>query len=92
MVNALEMTMLICFGLSWPISIVKSFRARTAKGTSILFHCFIFIGYIAGIVSKIISDNVNYVLAFYILNACMVFVNIILYFRNKNIDRSKEQV
>ncbi len=86
MSTVLETVMLVCFGISWPISIVKSYRARTAKGTSVLFHCFIFIGYLAGIAAKIISGNVNYVMAFYILNATMVFVNILLYFRNRKID------
>ena len=86
--TVLETVMLVCFGISWPISIIKSFRARTAKGTSVFFHCFVFIGYLSGIAAKIISGNVNYVLAFYIINATMVFINVLLYFRNRRLDRA----
>jgi len=86
--TALETVMLVCFGMSWPLSIIKSYRARTAKGTSVLFHIFILIGYISGITAKILSDKINYVLAFYIINAVMVFINILLYIRNKKLDRA----
>ena len=47
-----EMTMVILFGISWPINIVKAYKAKTAKGTSILFLACIFIGYLCGILSK----------------------------------------
>ena len=89
--TVLETVMLVCFGISWPLSIVKSFRARTAKGTRVFIHCFVFVGYLAGIAAKIISGNVNYVMAFYILNATMVFVNILLYCRNKKLDRAESR-
>lgn len=82
-----EAIMVICFGISWPTSIVKSYRSRTAKGKSILFLSMIFIGYIAGIVSKLTSGKpLTYVFFFYVLNLIMVFTDIILYFRNKSID------
>ena len=34
MPELLEIIMLICFGASWPISVAKSYKARTAKGKS----------------------------------------------------------
>ena len=49
MTDLLEAVMIICFGISWPLNIVKAWKARTAKGTSVLFYLFIFMGYIAGI-------------------------------------------
>lgn len=52
-----EMFMVILFGVSWPTSIIKSWKARTAKGKSILFLYFIAAGYVCGIISKLISKT-----------------------------------
>ena len=30
-----EIAMLLCFGFSWPLSAIKSYRARTTKGKSL---------------------------------------------------------
>ena len=81
-----EAAMVICFGISWPISIYKSYTSRTAKGKSLPFLVFIFTGYIFGIASKFIDGNITYVLFFYVLNAIMVFIDLILYFRNRRLD------
>lgn len=53
--NLLEALMILCFGLSWPISIRKSWISRTAKGKSLFFEIFIWIGYVFGIVNKFIQ-------------------------------------
>ncbi len=82
-----EILMLICFGASWPINAVKSYKARTTKGKSIVFLFAIFIGYIFGILAKLLSTYKWYVMFFYILNIMMVSVDILLYFRNRKIDR-----
>jgi hypothetical protein len=82
-----EALMVICFGISWPVSIWKSFKARTAKGKSIIFMCFIVIGYAFGIVSKLASGNITYVFVFYVLNFVMVSIDIALYFRNSAMDK-----
>lgn len=86
MAEFFEMMMLICFGLSWPLSVVKSYRSRTAKGKSVFFQIAILVGYVCGMLSKIAGDNINYVLALYILNFLMVSVDLCLYFRNKKLD------
>ena len=54
-----EALMVICFGLSWPMSILKSYQSRTAKGKSIFFIVLIECGYAFGIISKLISGNIN---------------------------------
>ena len=90
MAEILEAIMVICFGVSWPMNIVKSLRAKTAKGKSILFLIFIIVGYIAGIAGKIISGNITYVFAFYILNLCMVSVDFALYFVNRHRDALRD--
>ena len=90
MANLLESIMLLCFGLSWPISVVKNLKAKTAKSTSLSFILLIIFGYIAGITAKFYSHNINYVLAVYIFNIVMVSANLIVYFINKRYDRQAE--
>ena len=87
MPQILETVMMVCFGLSWPVSILRSWRARTARGKSLLFLCGIAVGYTAGIIAKFATSQVNYVLAFYVLNLLMVCADIALYFRNRKLDR-----
>ena len=90
MKEILEICMVLLFGAAWPASIVKSLKARTAKGKSISFLFVVFVGYICGIASKLVSGNVNYVVYFYILNLIMVLIDIILYFRNHTLDKQQE--
>jgi len=82
-----ETIMVLCFGLSWPMSIIRSYRARTAKGKSIFFMVFIVIGYIAGITAKTMTHSFNLAYWFYYINVIMVSTDICLYFRNKAIDK-----
>jgi len=79
--------MVISFGISWPMSIYKSVKARSAKGKSLFFLFFILFGYACGIACKIFLGSINYVFVFYVINFFMVFTDILLYFRNKGIDR-----
>ena len=53
----LEIIMIVSFGASWPLNVMKSFRARTTKGKSLPFLCLIFFGYIAGIISKLLNET-----------------------------------
>ncbi len=85
-----EMIMVICFGISWPTSILKSYKSRTAKGKSIVFLCFITIGYVCGIIGKFADGNITYVVIFYIINLFMVLTDMALYMRNKKIDISNK--
>ena len=50
-----ETVMIVCFGLSWPLSVYKSWKSRTAKGKSLQFEIFIWIGYIFGIAKNFIK-------------------------------------
>lgn len=78
-----EVIMLICFGISWPISCHKSFVSKSTKGKSCVFTIAIIIGYIAGILSKIVGNNINYTLVLYIINIIFVSCDLVLYFINK---------
>ena len=91
-----EIIMIVSFGASWPLNVVKSYRARTAKGKSLGFLCLIFFGYIAGIISKLINPTYMaafaqkwYVLFFYVLNMAMVGADMCLYFRNRRLDKER---
>ena len=80
MASALEAVMIIMFGLSWPINLYKTIKSKNTKSKSILFIIFVAVGYICGILSKIISHNITWVFAFYLINLLMVSADIILYF------------
>ena len=85
--SILETVMLVCFGFSWPLNVMKAYKAKTAKGTSLPFILLIVAGYIAGITAKVITDQINYVLIAYIVNLAVVSLNIVIYFRNVSLDK-----
>ncbi|MEG1820321.1 MAG: hypothetical protein RR911_07905 [Oscillospiraceae bacterium] len=86
-----EAIMVISFGVSWPISIAKSYTSRTAKGKSVAFLFLILFGYVCGIISKILADNITYVFIFYVLNLVLVSIDLILYFRNTKLDKQSSK-
>ena len=49
-----EFLMLCCFGFSWPFSIAKSLKSRSAKGKSLGFMLLVELGYVFGITHKIL--------------------------------------
>ena len=85
-----ETIMIISFGISWPLSIIRSVRSRSTKGKSVLFSIFIAIGYICGIISKSITHTYNLAFWLYFPNVIMVCTDICLYFRNRAIERREE--
>jgi len=89
--SILETVMLVCFGFSWPLNVMKAYKAKTAKGTSLPFILLIITGYIAGISAKIISGQINYVLIAYMVNLAIVSLNIVVYFRNVSLDKKRLQ-
>ena len=91
MESIFETVMLVCFGFSWPLNVIKAYKAKTAKGTSLPFILLIITGYIAGISAKLISGQINYVMIAYILNLTIVSLNVIVYFRNVSLDKKRLQ-
>lgn len=94
MAEFLEVVMIVSFGASWPLNVIKSYKSRTTKGKSLPFLCLIFFGYIAGIASKLMNEAYMmsihskwYVLFFYVLNLIMVGADLCLYVRNYRLDR-----
>ena len=91
MAQLFEVLMLVCFGLSWPFNIMKSWKSRTARGKSVLFEVMILIGYGCGVAGKIIGDNISYVLVVYALDILMVTTDLILTLRNKVLDKVEDR-
>lgn len=99
MAEIFEIGMVLCFGASWPFNVIRAYKARTAKGTSLLFTLLIEIGYISAIIGKFVSMhdasvngepywNAVKIIAFifYWINLAMVTAGLVIYFRNKKLD------
>ncbi len=91
MAELLESTMLICFGLSWPMNLAKNIKAKSAKTMSLQFILLIIAGYIAGICAKFYNHKFNYVLVVYLLNLIVVSANLVVYFINRHYDRQTQK-
>lgn len=85
-----EAGMLVCFGVSWPVAIVKTLRTRRVAGKSLGFLTLIFAGYLSGIGAKLAlaaeAGPVHWVVWLYALNAAMVAAEIGLYLRYRQRD------
>jgi hypothetical protein len=80
--SVFEITMLVCFGAAWPVSIYKSLKTRAVAGKSLFFLVIVLMGYAAGVLHKLIY-HYDLVIYLYALNAVMVGVDIVLYLRNR---------
>lgn len=84
----MEVCMIVAFGFSWPMNVIKSYKSRTTKGKSLTFLILIFLGYICGITGKLMAPTYQwYVLLFYLLNFAMVGADLLLYIRNYRLDK-----
>lgn len=75
-----EALMLICFGVSWPISIMKALRTKVVAGKSPLFMSVVFIGYLSGITYKLTGTR-DWVVYLYVMNAIFVLTDLCLYMK-----------
>lgn len=87
-VSIFEVLMLICFGASWPFSIHKSWVSGKTGGKSVQFLILIVIGYVFGIIHKILYKP-DPVVFLYGLNALMVSLDIALFYRNRKLERQQ---
>ncbi len=74
-----EVLFLLCFAVSWPVSIAKSLRTKVVMGKSPLFMSLIILGYIFGIIHKSLHSN-DIVIWLYVFNATLVSFDLFLYF------------
>lgn len=84
-----EFLMLCCFGFSWPFSIAKSLKSKSAKGKSLGFMLLVEVGYVFGIIHKVLYSY-NWVIWAYVSLFLLVGVDITLYFRNAALDRQRD--
>ena len=90
-----EVLFLLCFAVSWPLSIAKSLRTKIVIGKTPIFMSLIILGYIFGIIHKALYSH-DIVIWLYVFNAVLVATDLVLYFtyigRNRReLQRSKQQ-
>lgn len=79
-----EAAMLICFGFSWPLDILKQIRSKRTAGKSLAFMSIILLGYVSGMIAKFVlayEDRTwpKAVTWLYLMNFLLVGVDILLY-------------
>ena len=79
----LEGGMLICFGISWPVDILKTWRAKRTEGKSLLFMTLILTGYLLGLSAKLVraaqaGEAPELITGLYVLNALFIAADIAL--------------
>lgn len=84
-----EIFMLVCFGASWPLSVRKSWTSRSTMGKSLLFLLLIEMGYIVGLIGKLLFSP-SYVVIVYCINIVFVTTDIILFFRNHRYEKARK--
>lgn len=77
-----EAIMMLCFGASWPFQVAKTYKTKNVEGKSILFLWLVIIGYLAGMIHKILH-NFDWVIYLYLLNMVLVSVDAFFYYRYK---------
>jgi len=87
--SVFEIIMLLCFGVAWPFSIYKSYTSRQTKGKSVVFLLIVVVGYISGIIHKLLYSR-DFVVIFYMINLVMVLTDVAIYFRNKRLEKNAD--
>jgi hypothetical protein len=78
--SVFEAGMLVCFGISWPISIIKSLRTKVVQGKSPIFMTVVALGYVSGMIHKIVY-SFDQVFLLYVFNFVMVTIDLGLYWK-----------
>ena len=74
-----ESLMMVAFGASWPMNLIKTIRMKDPRSKSFVFLWLILLGYLAGVTSKIIKgEYISYLTALYVLNTLMVATDLVL--------------
>ena len=81
-----EFLMLFCFGFSWPFAILKSLKSRSTKGNSLMFMLLVELGYVFGIIHKVLY-NFNWVTWVYVVLFFLVAADVFLYWRNRRYEK-----
>ena len=75
-----EGLMMLAFGASWPMQIIKTIRTKNPTGKSFIFMWLILLGYVAGLCSQAFEGHffTDPVTILYVLNTLMVATDLIL--------------
>ena len=84
-----EAIMLICFGASWPFAVMKTYRTKAVKGKSRLFLSLVILGYIAGMINKILN-SMDIVFWLYVINLLLVGTDFMLCLKYRSREELKE--
>ena len=77
-ISILEATMLLCFGMSWPVSVFKALRTKIVTGKSPLSLALIATGYLSGISHKVMYSR-DFLVILYMFNLSMILTDLYLY-------------
>ena len=81
--NIFEAGMLLCFGASWPAAVLKTYRTKNVEGKSKTFLLLILLGYVCGMINKVLYFGYDIVFWLYVINFMLVFCDLVLYFKYK---------
>ena len=79
-----EIGMLVCFGVSWPISIANTLKTQRTEGKSLVFAGVLLLGYVCGILHKLLY-HYDAVVWLYVMNLVLVAIDmgLTIYFGKK---------
>ena len=84
-----EGIMILCWGISWPAAVIKTYKTKNVEGISILFLWFVFLGYISGLMFKMFealgSGHINPVTILYIINLVFVGSELVMYYKYRKV-------
>ena len=91
-----EGTMLVCFGVAWPVDIYKTLRKKQTAGKSVTFMACVLVGYVCGLAAKFIrgADQSAWpetVTLLYVINAALVAADIAITVRIRRRERAAGQ-
>ena len=81
--SVFEAGMMVCFGISWPIAALKTYRCKCVSGKSIHFSMLILLGYIFCITHKILN-SMDWVFWLYLLNTAFLLIDMALYWKYRH--------
>ena len=86
-----EFFMLFAFGFSWPFAIARTYRAKRVDGKSPMFMAIVLVGYVFGIMARILdSDPSNdWLIAVYLIDMTLVSTDLTLYLHYSRKNRMK---
>ena len=74
-----EGLMMLTFGISWPMQIIKTIRTKNPMGKSFLFLYLILMGYLAGLASQAFEGRLfKPETILYVINTLMVLTDLVL--------------